>query len=391
MKRYLVSSIALSLWSATATSAYALEVDREVKPRITVGGRVITTLDSYDWDSDPSKKDEVNTEDSMLMMRFDKRMYENGVAGAVISFMENDGNVDFNQLNTFYWNEDFKARLGRTRLRNFIIEFPLIREDDDFITYTHVGNASSNDEFDQKYADLFSFDWFVDKKVQSLGAWTGTLRNGEGVTAPDGFDTYGVSYTYEEPEPYQYLKTLRHAGIALDSQKVTLNTGDEWMNAYIAGIEFNLNNNPQSNWSMGFQAIINEGAGTITSADISYSNPNAVMNRARAKSNAFVTSIRYTDRPNLLTRWQTSVNLGYKDYSDVNDATQWSVAPNVVYRLGQGVDLLGQAVYTDYGSGLGGGSDKTFQIGVAFSLEATYNDNIGKRDSILNLEHGYIK
>jgi len=391
MKRYTYTTMALLISGALSTQSVALEVDREVKPRITVGGRVIATLDSYDWDSNTSKEDEINTEDSTIMTRFDKRMFEDGVAGGVLAFKEHEDKLLFNQLNAFYWNQDFQTKLGRTRLRNFLVEFPLVREDDDFLSYTHVGNASSNDEFDQKYADLLSFDWFVDKKVQSVGLWAGTRRNGDGVAAPDGLDSYGVSYVYEQPEPYQYLKTVRHAGIALDAQKVRIGATEEWMNAFIAGIEFNLNDSPLSNWAMGLQAISNEGAGTITSADILHSNANAVMNRARAKSNALVASLRYTKRPNLLTRWQASVNLGYKDYSDVNDATQWSIAPNVVYRIGQGVDLLGQAVYTDYGAGLGGGSDTTIQFGIAFSLEATYNDNIGERDSILNLEHGYIK
>ena len=391
MKRYLHSVIALSIVSAMSTQSFALEVDREVKPRITVGGRVIATLDAYDWDSNTNKEDEINTEDSTIMLRFDKRMFEDGVAGGVVAFKEHEDKLLFNQMNTFYWNQDFKTRLGRTRLRNFLVEFPLIREDDDFISYTHVGNASSNDEFDQKYGDLVSFDWFVDRKVQSVGVWTGSRRNGTGVTAPEGFDSYGVSYVYEQPEPYQYLKTLRHAGIALDSQKVTLGSGDEWMNAIIAGIEFNLNDSPLRNWSMGLQAIVNEGVGTIVASDIVHANGNAVMNRARAKSNALVASLRYTRRPNLLTRWQSAINVGYKEYSDINDADQWSIAPNIVYRLGQGVELLGQAVYTDYGSGLGGGSDTTVQVGIAFSLEATYNDNIGERDSILNLEHGYIQ
>ena len=391
MKYYLRSVIALSLAGVVSTQSYALEVDRSVKPRITVGGRIIATLDAYDWDSNTSKEDEINTEDSTLMLRFDKRMFEDGVAGSTLAFKEVDDKVVFNQLNAFFWNQNFQTRIGRTRLRNFLIELPLIREDDDFLTYSHVGNASSNEEFDQKYADVLSVDWFVDKKAQSLGAWVATRRNETGVNAPGGFDSYGLSYVYEQPKEYQYLKTIRHAGIALDAQKVTLGSGDEWMNSVIGGIEFNLNDNPQNNWSMAIQAIVNEGAGTLSSADIIHSNANATMNRARAESMAIVTSFRHTLRPNLLTRWQTAVSIAYKDYGDVSDAKQWSIAPNVVYRLGQGVDLLGQAVYTDYGAGLGGGSDTSIQLGIAFSLEATYNDNIGERDSILNLEHGYIK
>jgi len=391
MKRFIYLTTVLSIIGVISAQSLALEVDREVMPRITVGGRIITTLDVYDWDSNTTKEDEINTEDSTLLLRFDKRMFEDGVAGSVLAFKEVDGNLVFNQLNAFYWNQNFQARIGTTRLRNFLIELPLLREDDDFLTYSHVGNASSNEEFDQKYGEVLSYDWFIDQKANSVGAWIGTRRNESGANAPGGLDSYGLSYIYEQPEPYRYLKTIRHAGVMLDTQKVTLASGDEWMNSIIGGIEFNLNDNPLKNWSMAIQAIINEGAGTITSADIVHSNANAIRNRARAKSTAIVTSFRHTLRPKLLTRWQIALNIGYKDYVDVSNGTQWSLAPNVVYRLGQGVDLLAQAAYTDFGSGLGGGSDTTVQFGIAFSLEASFNDNIGERDSILNLEHGYIK
>ena len=64
---------------------------------------------------------------------------------------------------------------------------------------------------------------------------------------------------------------------------------------------------------------------------------------------------------------------------------------NALYRLGQGVDLLMQLSYTDYVDGLGGGNDAVVQIGMAFGFDAMFNDTIGERDSILNLEHGYIQ
>jgi hypothetical protein len=373
-----------------AQQVAALEVDREVLPRTTLGGRVIATVDAVDLDSDPTKEDEINLDDSSVIMRFDKRMYENGVAGAVVGFRDVEDSLRFHQLFAFYWNQDINAELGIMRLRNSIIEFPIIR-DEDLLSYTHLGNASSNEEFDQLYGKQLAFDWFIDKKIQKVGVWTGTLGNGETPDAPDGFDYYGAGYVYEQPEDLRYVKWIRHAGLYYDTQKVRVGGNDEWMGAWIAGIELNLNMNPVNNWSVGLQAISNEGTGPITAADITYTNPDAVSNQARAKYNSLVVDLRYTGRPMLLTRWQAAVTAAYKDYSDVNDAKQWSIVPNVVYRLGQGVDLLAQYKYTDYGNGLGGGSDNTFQVGVSFSLEAMYNDNIGERDSIINLEHGYIE
>ncbi|MGD8593528.1 MAG: hypothetical protein PVF82_11880, partial [Gammaproteobacteria bacterium] len=173
-------------------SVYALEVDREVVPRMTIGGRVISTMDSLDLDSEPKAEDGINLSDSAILMRFDKRMYRDGVAGAVVGIKENDEAAVFHQLHVFYWNRNYRFELGRSRLRNTLLEFPLIR-DDDLLDYTHVGNASSNEEFDQIYGDTASFDWYLDRKIQSLNLWAGTRRNGDPVDlpeAPGGFDSY---------------------------------------------------------------------------------------------------------------------------------------------------------------------------------------------------------
>ena len=385
MKKKTTLIVATVLSGLLANELYALEVDREVMPRITLGGRVIATVDAMDLDSDPNANDQINLSDSTLLTRFDKRLYGKGVAGATIGFIENESNVDFNQLHTFYWNQNMTALLGRTRLRNTIVEFPLLR-DDDLLSYTHVLNGSSDEEFDQIYGDLLSVDWIIDKKIQKLGVWGGTLLNGEDAVfadAPNGFDSYGAGYTYAQPEDLIYVKRIRHAGMWLDRQEVESSGNTQWMTAIIAGIEFNVNDDPTKNWSVGLQAISNDGIDNLSSLD-------TVADRARAKSNALVASIRYTGRPHLLTRYQGAVTVAYKDYSNFTDATQWSIAPNLVYRIGQGIDLLGQVKYTDYGNGLGGGNDTTIQLGIAFSLETMFNDNIGERDSILNLEHGYI-
>lgn len=356
---------------------YALEVDREVVPRITLGGRLITTLDS-----DQS----INTGDSSFATRFDKRMFENGVAGGVLGVTEDDGVVKFNQMHVFFWNRDFEVKVGRTRLPNTLVEFPLIR-DDDMMSMTHVGNGSSNEEFDQTYGKIVSFDWVLDRKVQHLGLWVGTRRNGGIVGAePDGFDSYGASFRYQQPETMMYLKRVRHAGIMLDAQKDRA-SGNQVFQSLIAGAEFNLNMNPLANWSMGVQGIANGGVSAPGNLnDVS----NAVANRARAKSTAIVASLRYTKRPHLLTRLQAAVTVGYKSYDA--GGSELSVVPSLFYRIGQGVDLLAQYRNTQFGGGLNAiGSTNMFQIGLAFDLDAKYNDSIGERDSILNLEHGYIQ
>ena len=96
MKKKTILIVATVLSGLLANELYALEVDREVMPRITLGGRVIATVDAMDLDSDPNADDQINLSDSTLLTRFDKRLYGKGVAGAMIGFIENESNVDFN-------------------------------------------------------------------------------------------------------------------------------------------------------------------------------------------------------------------------------------------------------------------------------------------------------
>lgn len=383
----------LTLLILLPLSVRALEVDREVVPRITLGGKLVATADVIELDSDPAADDYISVEDSTVLMRFDKRLYGKGVAGAVVGIEEEDDVTRFQQLHALYWDQDMKLEIGRTRLRNTLIEFPMLR-DESLLTYTHVGNASSDDKYDQIYGELVSADWYFDEKIQRLGVWFGGRRNADKaafVNAPSGFDSHGFSYVYEQPEDLFYVSRLRHAGIRLDRQQVDVSGSSEWLQALLVGAEINLNLDPQANWSLSGQVISNNGIDGVVAAAISNGAANLVSQRAQAASVSVVTSVRYAARPHLLTRWQTALTLAYKEYSDVASARHWSIAPSLFYRIGQGIDLLAQAMYTDFSAALGAGNDTRVQLGIAFSFETVFNDNIGERDSILNLEHGYIQ
>ena len=383
MKKFITvsSMLAAVLATVVAPSVFALEVDREVMPRIQLGGRIMASVDMPNYDSDPDAQSQLSLADSSLLARFDKRLYGEGVAGATIGFTENNDVAVFHQLNAFYWDRNVSVTMGRTRLRNTLLELPLMR-DDDLLAYTHVGNASSDEEFDQIYGTQLSADLLIDRKIQRVGMWAGTRRNGVAyVNAPNGFDSVGAGYVYQQPEELRYVKRLRQAGVLVDGQKVETATGDEWSYALITGAEANLNIDPRHNWSLAGQAIVNQGVNAAPS----------VANPAASESTSLVLSLRFTGRPMLLTRYQAGLTFAYKDYADVTDGSQWSVVSNAFYRVGQGVDLLAQLKYTDYGDGLGGGNDAIVQLGMAFGFDAMFNDSIGKRDSILNLEHGYIQ
>jgi hypothetical protein len=391
-----VLSLLLPSW------AYALEVDREVSPRLTLGGRIIATPSYATTNGAPGVKDDshsqVDIADSGLLFRFDKRIYSNkAVAGAVVGFTKPDQDSDlkddvyFHHLYGFLQSKRYQVVLGRTRLRNTLLEFPTLR-DDDLIDYTHVPNASSfaeNDQF-QIFGSHVAFDWYLDNRNNAISVWL----SGRTETDPMGepleefnLNTFGVGWNYQVSEDLQYVKRLRHAGVILETQKIDVTTGDDSMNAIIAGAEWNLNLNPPKSWSVALQAIYNEGIDGATIA--------THIGRARSKYKALTVALRYTARPKLLTRWQAAISVGYKDFSEFSNASQYSIAPSYVYRLGQGIDLVAQYVYTKRDSALavatGIEREHVIQAGIVFSFDKRFDDNIGERDSILNIEHGYIR
>ncbi len=379
--------MAARLWIAlivifATVNAHALEVDREVLPRLTLGGVVIGTLDAVNWDSDPSRQESINSEDSFIAMRLDKRLYESGVAGATVGFREDADEVHFSDHYVFYWNRTFELALGHAPLRNSLIEFPTLR-DDDLAYATLVANASSTENQDQTHGDVARFDWFPGEGSHALGVWASSRADDASGNDVSGIDTLGYGYFYEPPRQLRYVVRLRRAGVILDRQETRAATGKAWMNAWIAGASLNLNDDPSSNWSLDTQLIRNFGVdGTNNVGDF--------YQRARAASRAVVLAVRYTARPALLTRWQAALTLASKDFDDVGDSRQWSLVPGVRYELGQGVSAVAQYAFTRYGDALGGGIDRTLQIGLSFSLEARFNDTIGERNSILNREHGFI-
>ncbi len=379
-------------------SAQALEVDRKVMPRVTVGGRVIATPSASQLDGFAGNEDEdhnaIDISDSGLLLRFDKRIYETGVAGAMVGFTKPDQDSDldddvfFHQFNAFYWNKNYDVLLGRTRLPNTLIEFPTLR-DDDLMTYTHALNLSSfaeNDQY-QMFGDIMSLGWHI-TPYTTASVWAGTRAE----TEPNGekrdefnMNSAGIGLVYVIPEELVYLKRLRTLGLLVDYQDVDDSVNDSSSNSVIAGAEFNLNNNPLANWSTGLQIIYSEGLDDITLLDAN--------GLRRTASWSAVSSLRYTRRPKLLTRWQAGLTLAYKDYDDSN-ASQFSIIPSIAYRLGSGVDLIGQLSYTDLDDGIAAitGYDKetAVMVGLSFNFDMTFNDTIGERTSILDTEHNYI-
>ena len=163
------------------------------------------------------------------------------------------------------WTSRRVSRInGDAIVRTTLIEFSTMREDD--LAYaTHAFNASSKENFAQTHGDVASIDWFPEPN-HALGVSVNSRSDDVGMGV-DGLDSIGASYIYAPPDTLRYMTRVRRAGIILDRQQARVSDKKYWLNPWITGAAFNLNDDPSGNWSFDAQLIRNQGADVA--ADVS--------------------------------------------------------------------------------------------------------------------------
>lgn len=382
-----------------AQGAAALEIDPSVAPQIDIGGRAIVTgnyVETNEAGGGSDGDDELDISDSSLLFGFSKYLFDDRRYGfATIGFKLPEDETDleddifFHEVNAGIGGWDSEVKLGRSRLPNNLIQFPTLREED-LLEFTHAGNAFSDAEAEeyQVFGGVVSGTWFWPKRHMSANltftARTETDVSGNKITGSD-FNGAGIGLAYNLPEALKFGRGLRYAGLALDTQEVSL-PGDDYLHALIGGLVFNLNSDPEASWVLDLQAIYNRG---VDAAGLA-----SRTNRARAESRAMAAAIRHARRPALQTRWQAALTVGWKEYPEFNDATAWAVAPSYAYRLGSGIDLLAQYAYRsndgELASATGADDEHRVFLGLSFAFDTTFNQHVGERGSILQLEHNIL-
>lgn len=407
-RRRCVSRVARVLLAQVLVMAGAASA-QESMPRLTFAG---SGLASFNVNAETALASEGDTDlatvidfsDSFLLVRLDRQLFENDRAGVVVGFLFPDekanlGDVFYNQVQVFYNSRYLSGTLGRSRLSNFLLEFPVTREED-LIEYSFVSNAFSNarnSEF-SRYGNVLRGELFaMNARVVLAGqVSTWAVTDLEGVKQDD-FDvnTVSGSIEYRLPEGIRYQGLVRSAGLQLVTQNVD-ELGQEWMTAVIGGAALNLTKNPLRNFELRAQGIYNFGMDPIIAlggAGASVAPLGQPMGRARSESLGLVGSLRFLSRPYQLDRFQAAITGAYKNFVGV-DGSQFAIIPNVFFRLGQGVDLGLQYRYEQFNDSLaeqiGRRREHSVQLIVGFRFQMMFNNYFGDRDDILNLEHGYI-
>lgn len=397
MKRLL--TIASSSLLLASGYAFALEIDPAVPPEINVGGRIIATA-KYARDEDPAGERDAHSTtdiaDSSLLFGFSKYLFDSesygfGTFGLKLPEDGTDLKDDIyvHQAYVGVGGRRYEVKLGRSNLGNTLLAFPTLR-DDDLLDFTHVPNGSSAAEAEeyQIFGNVIEGRWWFTPKLGLDAAFTARTRTdatGDRISG-EQFNGARIGLSYDVPESIKFARGLRYAGVRLDAQRVN-DQGPglprDRMNSWIAAAALNLSDNPEATWNLDLQAILNEGTGL---RDIS-----GEVERARSKSRAVVAALRYGERPALQTRWQAALTVGLKDYSDFDNARSWVVSPSYGYRLGSGVELLAQYAYSKNDDALaaatGVETEQRVELGLSFSFGHTFNESVGERQSILNIEH----
>ncbi len=382
---------AVGLWAA---SVPALELDPLVPPEINLGGRALATLNGHQRDAiDGDDADsELDTSDSTLLFGFSKYLFgDQGYGFGVVGLKKPEpsaaleGDVFFHEVHVGIGGPRYEVKLGRSRLRNTLLSFPTVREDD-LLDFTHVGNASSSadTELYEIFGNTAEVAWLPTRRVRMHAAVTGrTETDAAGVVTKEGnFNGANVGLSWGLPPAIKFDRGLRFAGLTVDAQEAE-GLDNERLHAVIAGFIYNLNSNPEADWVWDTQLIANEGV-TVGALD-------SELARRRAESRAAVTAVRFNKRPYLQTRWQAALTAAWREYPGFNDASSYAIAPSFVYRLGSAVDWVTQYVYTHYRGDLaqavGMDAEHALYTGLSFGFTHTFNESVGERESILSIEH----
>ncbi|MCH8327849.1 MAG: hypothetical protein IID15_04910, partial [Candidatus Marinimicrobia bacterium] len=269
--------------------------------------------------------------DSSLLIGFRQKLYSEYRSQMVMGFQFPDadsdlGQVFFHQMFLKVENRVNILKMGRSRVRSALIEFPTLR-DDDALQFTDVLNPFSNgrNSEDNQFGNVLEV-------AHLFGQRTWLRLHGEHFTKspPSSFaseddfslNAIGASFVYEVPESQRWNRALlNQAGIStnnfLPDRDDYSGADDQVLQNIIVSAVLNIRPDPVYFWDLRHQTIYNAGIEGINQlADYA--------DMTRARSLATFTSVRYLYRRYERPTAQLSASLGYKTFPELTRKTsQW--------------------------------------------------------------------
>ncbi len=373
---------------------------QEVRPRITLAGRGLVSLNTdVAYQGNNRETELVNDfSDTYFLLRLDRKLYgvnRGQVMGTVLGFTFPDadsrlGQIYFDQAHVFWWSQGWELVMGRSRLENFVLEFPTLR-DDDLVDYAYVLNAFTDAPATEYhlYGNVTRLTLF-----QHRARWMERIQlSNLAVTdrAGNPLDRFGVQMAsvevaYRLPDPVRFTGRIRKIGIRYDVQQLD-DLNDALLHAVTVGLDLNLTQDPLANWELRLQGSFTPGVDALRGATLQ-----RPWDLARARSYAAVASLSFLRSPYQVPRLFFALTGAYRAFPDQGE-NRAKVVAGIFYQVGAGMDVGLQYEYERVSSGLQGllGFDQNHALKLlfAFEYETMFNDYFMDRETILNLEHGF--
>ena len=286
--------------------------------------------------------------------------------------------------------------MGRSRVLSALIDFPTLR-DDDALLLTDVLNpfSSGANTEDNQYGNVIEASHvFAQRYWVRLHGEHFTKSPKAPLSSETDFslNALGRALEYRVPETQIWNRPrIQQLGLSLNNfltdRKGYSNRFDRTLkNILVSGI-FNLWPDPVYFVDARFQVVYNLGFDDVKRINTFYD-----LTRATAAAHFFSLRFLYRklERPTL----QLALSGGFNVFSNLTRETrQWQVIANAFYRLGENFDLALQIQQSQFSGDLKamyGKSETRFQFGFVYSVDQRWNKQFDDRNSLLNLEHGYI-
>lgn len=372
----------------------------QVSPEIQLAGRGVMSINN-DRISDKTYSSVNDFSDTGILLGFRQKMYNQFRGQLVIGFQFPDADSDLGQVffhQTFLKIEDKTniLKMGRSRVRSTLIEFSTLR-DDDALHFTDVLNPFSSGENteDNQYGNVLELTRIFNQRywIRIHGEhFTKTPMSPEKSETNFSLNALGISFEYRVPETQIWNRPiLQQIGIGFNNF-LTDRTGysnkfDETLKNVLFSTILNLKRDPVYFWDFRTQTIYNLGFKEIT-------NIQSFYDLSRARSISVFSSIRFLYRKLERPTLQFSFSSGYKEFTQLDQSTsQINLVFNGFYRVGSNFDTGLQIQYNRFDGDLVklfNENEIRVQLALVYSVDQLWNSQFDDRESLLNLEHGYI-
>ncbi len=376
------------------------QVVAEVAPEIQLGARGVMSLNT-DIINDQVTNAVSDYSDTDLMVGFRQKMYNRFRGQLVIGFQFPDAESDLGQVffhQTFIKIEDqFNIlKMGRSRVKTTLFDFPTLRDDDALLLTTVLNPFSDgqNSE-DHQYGNVLEYTHLFGQRYQLQFHAEHFRKVPEipGAAETDfGLNALGFVLQYRVPETQRWNRSLIQSVSIGSNNFVTNRQGfsseyDQALKNFLFGFVVNLKPDPVHFWDLRSQTIYNTGFAELRGIE-------KFSDLARAEAIGNYTSIRYLYRKMERPTLQVALSGGYKNFPNTIQPTElFQVASNLFYRIGQNFDVGLQVQYKGFSGDLKrmyGDDMMRIQFSLIYSIDQSWNNQFDDRESLLNLEHGYI-